>query len=60
MEQADSGVNVYLLAEYSTKELLAEKKRLDNLFKEKQEAISGPESEGDSLFFRIKILQGFN
>ena len=57
VEQADSGVNVYLLAEYSTKELLAEKKRLDNLFKEKQEAISGPESEGDSLFSELKYYR---
>ena len=49
VEQYEDSVNVYILAEYSTPELAAEKLRLAELFKEKQEAISGPEKEGDGL-----------
>ncbi|MDC7228371.1 MAG: hypothetical protein PQJ61_16530 [Spirochaetales bacterium] len=49
VEQVESGVTVYILAEYDTAELKAEKIRLTELFKEKQEAVSVPEKEGDSL-----------
>lgn len=54
VDSNDAGVTVYLLAEYSTPELTAEKIRLAELFKEKQEAISGPEKAGDSLFLEEK------
>lgn len=50
VEYIDNGLNVYLLAKYSTSDLIAEKKRLEELFKEKQQAISGPEKEGDDFF----------
>ena len=45
-----SGVTVYLLAEYERGALLSEKARLEALFAEQEEAISGPESEGKTLF----------
>ncbi len=57
IEQAETGVNVYLLARYGKTELLAEKKRLEELFREKQEAISGPESEGDDFFSESKYYR---
>ena len=53
----DSGVDVYILVEYSRAELLAEKARLEELFREKQEAISGPEKEGDSLISEGKYYR---
>ncbi len=42
-------VNVYVLGEYDKEALLQEKARLKALFEEQQEAISGPELEGDRL-----------
>ena len=45
-----SGVTVYLLAEYDRGALLNEKARLEALFAEQEEAISGPEEEGNILF----------
>lgn len=42
-------VNVYVLGEYDKDALLQEKARLKALFEEQQEAISGPELEGDRL-----------
>lgn len=45
-----SGVTVYLLAEYDRGALLNEKARLEALFAEQEEAISGPEGEGNALF----------
>lgn len=45
-----SGVTVYLLAEYERGALLNEKARLEALFAEQEEAISGPEMEGKTLF----------
>jgi len=42
-------VNVYILGEYDKQSLLKEKARLRALFEELQEAVSGPELEGDRL-----------
>lgn len=42
-------VNVYVLGEYDKNALLEEKARLQALFEEQQEAVSGPELEGDRL-----------
>ncbi len=42
-------VNVYVLGEYDKDALLEEKARLQALFEEQQEAVSGPELEGDRL-----------
>ena len=49
IEKKNDSVTVYLLARYNKKEILKEKKRLEKLFKEKIEAVSGPEREGDKL-----------
>lgn len=57
IETSETGVTVYILAEYAAADLSAEKARLDQLFKEKQEAISGPEKEGDSLFTDKKFYR---
>ncbi len=48
-ERRGTLVNVYLLGEYDKQTLLEEKARLKALFEEQQEAVSGPELEGDSL-----------
>ena len=50
VENAGDEIRVYILAEYAAADLNAEKQRLEDLFKEKQEAVSGPEKEGDTLF----------
>ena len=42
-------VNVYILGEYDKQSLLQERARLKALFEERQEAVSGPELEGDRL-----------
>jgi hypothetical protein len=48
-ERRGTLVNVYLLGEYDKQSLLQEKARLKALFEEQQEAVSGPELEGDKL-----------
>jgi len=48
-ERRGNVVNVYLLGEYDKSSLLSEKSRLEALFQERQEAISGPELRGDQL-----------
>lgn len=48
-ERGPSGVTVYLLAEYDRGALLEEKARLEAVFAEREEAISGPEGEGNAL-----------
>lgn len=48
-ESSGGGANVYLLAAYDKESLLKEQQRLRDIFAEQQEAISGPEAEGDSL-----------
>ncbi len=47
-------VNVYVLGEYDKDSLLEEKARLKALFEEQQEAVSGPELEGDRLASQSK------
>ncbi len=49
IDESGDGVDVHVLVEYEKAALKAEKDRLEALFKEKQEAISGPEAEGDAL-----------
>lgn len=49
IEKKDSSVTVYVLARYNKNEIIKEKKRLEKLFKEKIEAVSIPEKEGDRL-----------
>ena len=46
---SSGGVTVYLLAEYDKGALLEEKARLEAVFVEREEAISGPEREGERL-----------
>ena len=48
-EKTAAGVNVFLLAEYDKGALLEEKARLEAVFAEQEEAISGPEKEGMDL-----------
>lgn len=48
-ERGPSGVTVYLLGEYDRAALMEEKARLEALTAEREEAISGPELEGDKL-----------
>ena len=48
-ENNASGTNVFLLAEYDKAALLKEKARIEAVFAEQQEAISGPEKEGQAL-----------
>lgn len=47
-EEAGATV-VYILASYNTSDLEEEKARLTSLFREQQEAVSGPEADGDAL-----------
>jgi hypothetical protein len=49
LDQRDSGVTVYLLARYDKADLLKEKRRLEEAFQERIQAISGPEQEAKSL-----------
>jgi hypothetical protein len=48
-EKAGDIANVYILAAYNKESLLKEQARIKAVFAEQQEAISGPEAEGDSL-----------
>jgi hypothetical protein len=50
-------VTVYLLARYGKADLAKEKKRLEDLFREKIEAISGPEKEGQELAAEGRLYQ---
>ena len=49
VERRGELVNVYLLGSYDREALQEEKQRLQALFQERQEAISGPEGRGDEL-----------
>ncbi|GEM_PF-678701 len=49
IERRGEAVTVYLLVRYNRNDLLKEKKRLEELFKEKVEAVSGPEREAKEL-----------
>ncbi|GAB1484621.1 hypothetical protein MASR2M78_34390 [Treponema sp.] len=44
-----SGITVYILGSYATKDLEAEKKRIAAVFKEKVDAVAVPEAEGRAL-----------
>jgi hypothetical protein len=48
-ETVNGVANVYILAAYNKDSLLKEQARLRALFAEQEEAISGPEAEGDAL-----------
>lgn len=58
VEEKNGVSNVYLLGAYNKKALFAEKKRIRGIFIEQQEAISGPETEGDSLVAKGSFYQG--
>ncbi|MCX7030599.1 MAG: hypothetical protein NTU62_10840, partial [Spirochaetes bacterium] len=49
VEKGKAGVTVYLLARYVTADLEREKRRLEEVFREQQEAVAGPEREGAEL-----------
>jgi hypothetical protein len=49
VEKGKAGVTVHLLARYATVDLEREKLRLEELFREQQEAVAGPEREGADL-----------
>jgi hypothetical protein len=49
LSERDGRLTVYLLARYDQQELAKEKRRLEEVFREKIEAISGPEREGREL-----------
>ena len=49
IEREDGRVTVYILGEYDRDVLLKEQKRIQAVFAEQREAISGPEREGDML-----------
>lgn len=49
LDQRDGAVTMYILGQYEKKALEAEKRRITDLFKEKIEAITGPEEEGQKL-----------
>ena len=52
IDRGPGGVTVFLLAEYDRGALLEEKARLEAVFAEQVEAVSGPEGEGNSLMTR--------
>ncbi|HOT58849.1 MAG TPA: hypothetical protein P5519_06895 [Spirochaetia bacterium] len=52
----DGRVTVYILAAYETKELEKEKARIAAIFKEKEDAVSKPESAGDSAVAQGKYF----
>ena len=49
MGKEKAGVTVYLLAQYATADLEREKRRIEAVFREQQEAVAGPEREGAEL-----------
>ncbi len=51
-EEKNGRVSVYLLGEYKKSSLLKERERIQAVFAEQREAVSGPEGEGDSLVSR--------
>jgi hypothetical protein len=54
----EPAVTIHLLARYNKTELLKEKRRLEDLFREQQEAISGPEREGQRLAAEGRLYEG--
>jgi hypothetical protein len=57
VSQREGRTGVYLLARYNKTELSKEKRRLEELFREKLEAVSGPEAEGRELEGRGELYQ---
>ena len=57
VNQREGRVGVYLLARYNKGELAKEKRRLEEIFREKVEAVSGPEREGRELEGRGELYQ---
>jgi hypothetical protein len=56
VEQA-GGLTLYLLARYNKTDLAREKRRLEEVFQEKIEAVSGPELEAQELASRGQLYQ---
>jgi hypothetical protein len=56
VEQA-GGLTLYLLARYNKTDLMKEKRRLEEVFQEKIEAVSGPELEAQQLESRGQLYQ---
>jgi len=57
VSQREGRTGVYLLARYNKTELAKEKRRLEEIFREKIQAISGPEQEGRELEGRGELYQ---
>ncbi len=57
VNQREGRTGVYLLARYNKSELAKEKRRLEEIFREKIQAISGPEQEGRELEGRGELYQ---
>ena len=57
VNQREGRTGVYLLARYNKTELAKEKRRLEEIFREKLEAVSGPEAEGRELEGRGELYQ---
>lgn len=57
VSEREGRVTVYLLARYGQAELTREKKRLEELFRERIEAVSGPEREGKELLAEGRLYQ---
>ncbi len=57
VSQREGRTTVYLLARYNKTELAREKRRLEELFREKLEAVAGPEAEGRALEGRGELYQ---
>jgi len=55
--QREGRTTLYLLARYNKAELAKEKRRLEEIFREKVEAVSGPEQEGKELEARGALYQ---
>lgn len=53
----ENGITVYILARYERDALLEEKARLEALFKEAEEAISGPERRGERLLMEGRYAE---
>ncbi|MBN1835327.1 MAG: hypothetical protein JW820_05715 [Spirochaetales bacterium] len=49
VQERGEAVTMYLLARYNKVDLEREKRRLEEIFQEKIEAVAGPEAEGDAL-----------
>jgi hypothetical protein len=57
VNRREGRTTVYLLARYNKAELAKEKRRLEEIFREKVQAVSGPEAEGRELEGRGELYQ---